>query len=257
MRSTSLNSVILALKDRRLAREYLSHNIQRYDELTGRGLQPRNPVSYVEEQGWADPTANLRVQMPLALDAPGGTRLDEVLVLAAVTRALNPSRVFEIGTFNGRTTSVFVMNTAPGARVFSLDLPPVAGLAYSSPYLSTDIELVQQRRVGSFLHDLQLADRYEQIFADSLEFDPVPYRGSIELGFIDGAHTLRYVKNDSEKMATMMAARGLVFWHDYGGKGRFGELTAYLDGLARRVPIFRVANTTLAWCPASELRTII
>jgi hypothetical protein len=58
-------------------------------------------------------------------------------------------------------------------------------------------------------------------------------------------------------MATMMAARGLVFWHDYGGKGSFRELTAYLDGLARRVAIYRVANTTLAWSPASELRKII
>jgi predicted O-methyltransferase YrrM len=257
MRSTNLNGVILAVKDRRLAREYLSQSIVRYDELAGRGLRPRNPVHYVQEQGWADPMPDLRVEMPLDLDTPGGTRLDELLVLAAVTRALHPSRVFEIGTFHGRATSVFVMNSAPGARIYSLHLPPVADLAASSRYLSTDIDLVKERRIGSFLHELQLANRYEQIFADSLEFDPAPYCGAIELGFIDGAHALRYVKNDSEKMAEMMAERGLVFWHDYGGKGSFGELTSYLDGLARKIAIYRVANTTLAWAPASELRKIL
>jgi hypothetical protein len=78
----------------------------------------------------------------------------------------------------------------------------------------------------------------------------------VELGFIDGAHTLRYVTNDTLKMATMMSDRGLVFWHDYGGKGSFRELTEYLDQIARRIAVYRVANTTLAWSPGSEVRKL-
>jgi hypothetical protein len=57
-------------------------------------------------------------------------------------------------------------------------------------------------------------------------------------------------------MASMAGPRGLVLWHDYGGKGQFRDLTRYLDDLARTIRIFRVPRTTLAWAPADALRTI-
>jgi len=118
------------------------------------------------------------------------------------------------------------------------------------------VDLVQRRKVGSFVHQLGIGDRYEQLYGDSRTFDATPYAGTIELGFIDGAHTRPYVENDTLKMAIMMADRGLVFWHDYGGRGDFRALTAYLDDLASQIRIFRVPNTTLAWAPASELRKL-
>jgi predicted O-methyltransferase YrrM len=256
-KGANLNGLRLALKDRQLAREYWSQNMQRYSELMGQGLRPRSPVSYIYKQGWAarDPTA--RVQMPATLQAAGGTRPEELLVLATVTCVLKPKTVFEIGTFNGRTTSAFVLNAPPDASIVSLDLPPAAEAeAAGAGYITTDVTLVKERQVGSFLHELQIAHRYRQLFADSMAFDPSPYAGTIELGFIDGAHALRYVRNDTEKMAAMMAERGLVFWHDYGGRGRFRELTEYLDDLSRKIAVYRVAQTSLAWAPAAELRKL-
>lgn len=59
------------------------------------------------------------------------------------------------------------------------------------------------------------------------------------------------------KMAVMVADRGLVFWHDYGGKVRFRHLTAYLDALAGRIPIYRVPSTTLAWTSGDQLHTLV
>jgi hypothetical protein len=257
MKGANLNGVLLALKDRQLAREYWSQNVQRYSELMGHGLRAKNPVNYIYKQGWAKPSADERVHMPVALHTGGGTRLDELLVLATVARVLQPKRVFEIGTFNGRTTSVFVLNVAPHASVVSLDLPPAVDPERpGAAYLATDVELVRQRKVGSFLYELGLGERYQQLFGDSIAFDPSPYAASVELGFIDGAHTLRYVKNDTEKMAAMVSDRGLVFWHDYGGRGQFRELTEYLDGLSRQITVYRVANTSLAWCAASDLRQL-
>jgi hypothetical protein len=256
IKAANLNALILTLRDRGAAREYLSQGQQRFDELMGRGLRRRNPVAFVCTQGWGQRSNEQRVQLPATLDASGGTRLDELLVLATVTAVLRPRTVFEIGTFNGRTTSAFALNAPPDAVVTSLDLPPDDGDGAVSGYLPTDLELVRQRRVGSVLHDLQLADRYHQLLCDSREFDPTPYAGSIELGFIDGAHTLEYVENDTRKMAAMAAERGLVFWHDYGGKGRFRALTEYLDRLSRAIAVYRIAGTTLAWSPAPELRKL-
>jgi hypothetical protein len=43
----------------------------------------------------------------------------------------------------------------------------------------------------------------------------------MELGFVDGGHSLAHVRNDTGKMAVMAANRGLVFWHDYAAPATF------------------------------------
>jgi predicted O-methyltransferase YrrM len=259
IRGANLAGLRLLMKDRSLAREYWSQSLRRYDELVGRGLECADPVEFVYAKGWATKSGGERVLMPAVLGSGGGTRLEELLVLATVARVLRPARVFEIGTFMGRTTSAFVLNVPAGSEVLTLDLPQQAASdgQLSANYIDSDVVLVQQRRVGSFLDEVGLRGTVTQLIGDSMQFDPTPYAGSVELGFIDGAHARPYVENDTRKMAAMMADRGLVFWHDYGGKGRFRGLTDYLDGLARKIPLHRVVNTTLAWVAASDLRRIV
>ena len=147
VKATNLNALTLTLKNRAAAREYLSQSQQRFDELMGRGLRRRNPVSFICKQGWGERCAESLVQLPVALDSSGGTRLDELLVLATATAVLRPRSIFEIGTFNGRTTSVFVLNAPSNAEITSLDLPPASD-GIRSTYLPSDVELVKQRRVG-------------------------------------------------------------------------------------------------------------
>lgn len=255
--NANLNGVRLAMRNRQLAREYWAQGIRRYHELMGRGLHPNDPVAFLYKEGWSTTDGCEPAQLPLTLQTNGITRLDELLALAMATRALRPAAIFEIGTFMGHATSVLILNAPVGARVYSLDLPlgtDKGGLG--SQYLSSDVELVRQRKVGSFVYELGIDDRYEQLYGDSRTFDVAPYAGTIELAFIDGAHTREYVENDTLKVAAMMADRGLVFWHDYGGRGEFRALSDYLDGLASLIRIFRVPNTTLAWAPASELRKL-
>ena len=257
MTNANLNGVRLAMRDRQLAREYWAQSVRRYYELMGFGLRANDPVAFVSQQGWTTAGRSDRAQLPISLQANGITRLDELLVLAMATCALRPAAVFEVGTFMGHATSVLILNAPPESRVYSLDLPPGADKSASeSQYLTSDVELVQQRQVGSFVRELGLEDRYRQIYCDSLTFDPAPYARTVELGFIDGAHTRQYVQNDTLKMAVMMADRGLVFWHDYGGRGDFRALTDYLDSLSAHIRIYRVPNTTLAWSPAHEVRKL-
>jgi predicted O-methyltransferase YrrM len=259
IRGANLAGLHLLMKDVTLAREYWSQSLRRYDELVGRGLECADPVEFVYAQGWATRSGAERVLMPAVLGTAGGTRLEELVVLATVARVLKPARVFEIGTFMGRTTSAFALNVPEESDVVTLDLPQESAdeerLAVN--YIDSDVVLVKQRRVGSFLDELGLRGAVTQLFGDSMQFDPAPYAGSVELGFIDGAHARPYVENDTQKMAVMMSDRGLVFWHDYGGKGRFRGLTEYLDGLARSIPLHRVVNTTLAWAAASDLRRLL
>jgi predicted O-methyltransferase YrrM len=258
-KTVSFGAVRLAVKDRQLARTFWSQSVRQYDESMGAGLKPNNPFEYIYEQGWASRAGpDDRVQLPVTLDTAGGTTLTELVVLATVTRVLQPRRVFEIGTFLGRTTCLFVLNAPEAADIVTLDLPLEVGseTVRREEYVDSDLELVEQRRVGRVLDELHLCGRYTQLLCDSRTLDPAPYRDSVELGFIDGAHALEYVRNDTEKMAAMMADRGLVLWHDYGGKGRFRDLTAYLDALSREIAMYRIPGTTLAWAPAHELRKI-
>ncbi|MBI1765637.1 MAG: class I SAM-dependent methyltransferase [Acidobacteria bacterium] len=248
----------LALRDRERARVYLSRSVRLFDELSGRGLTGRDPLRFVYQQGWASRSPETRVVFPATLETGGGTQLNEQVYLATMAQVLRPRKVFEIGTYRGHTTSLFILNTPAETEVWTLDLPPQVALgdAELASYLDSDVTLVRQRALAHYVRELGLTERCQQVFGDSLQFDPAPHRGTVELGFIDGAHARRYVESDTRKMAVMMAERGLVFWHDYGGKGDFKPLTDYLDSLAREIEIFRVPETSLAWAAASEVRKL-
>jgi len=112
--SANLLALRLGLRDRELARSYLSNCIRLYDELVGHGLKRNDPLSYLHQQGWGASSFDDRLVLPAGLKDDSGTRIDELLILAMVTKVLSPNRVFEIGTYNGRTTSIFALNTPQG-----------------------------------------------------------------------------------------------------------------------------------------------
>jgi predicted O-methyltransferase YrrM len=175
----------------------------------------------------------------------------ELVILARTTKTLKPQAIFEMGSYNGLTTAVFILNGPSDARVFSLDLPPDS--AEQQAALDTDRELVAGRHLGSVPRALGL-DRYTQLYCDSMLFDPTAYANSIDLGLVDAAHDAEHVRNDTIKMSAMMSDRGVVFWHDYGGKGVLRPLAEYLESIGRQCEIFRIPETSLAWARANSLK---
>lgn len=230
-----------------MLRSYVSFCLRKYDELMGKGLPSKSPIPGLT------PTDLDTLTIPLRFQSGGGTDPREILNLAAVTRLLRPKRIFEIGTYNGRTTAVFILNASPDCEVFTLDLPPQTDSL--AEYLPTDIGLVQDRRPEGYLKRAGLGERYQQIYCDSMAFDPEPFRDTVDLGFIDGAHAEKFVRNDTMKMAVMISPSGYVFWHDYGGRGSFGPLSKYLETLP--IEIHRIPATTLAWTTAAEMKKLI
>lgn len=247
LKCLNICSLSVAIQKPELLRPYLSMCLRKYDEILGRGLPAKNIVRQL------NPSDEDNVVIPARFRTGGGTDPAELLTLAAVTRLLKPGRVFEIGTFNGRTTATFILNSSHDCEIFTLDLPP--DNAHLQGYLSTDIALVQDRRPETFLKRAGLSHRYRQIYCDSMLFDPEPFRDSVELGFIDGAHAEEFVRNDTMKMAIMMSSRGYVLWHDYGGQGSFRPLARYLESLP--IEIYRIPGTTLAWTTAAEIKKLV
>jgi predicted O-methyltransferase YrrM len=48
---------------------------------------------------------------------------DKLVYLARTVKVLKPTTIFEMGTYNGLTTAVFILNSEQTARIFTLDLP--------------------------------------------------------------------------------------------------------------------------------------
>lgn len=240
----SLRTLSLALRRPSELRSYISTCLRKYDEAVGNGLPCRSPLT---------PAEDLTITIP-AHHSGGGMSFNELVILARVTKALRPGTVFEMGTYNGLGTAVFILNSDPGARVLTLDLPP--DTEDCQAHIPSDRDLVASRHLASVPRALGLHG-YSQLLCDSMSFDPSPYLDSVDLGLIDAAHDVVHVENDTVKMAKMMCSRGIVFWHDYGGKGKLRPLASYLEGLATRCPLYRIADTSLAWAPALELKKTV
>lgn len=245
LRCLNWNAAAIALRRPSSLRDYLSNCAKRYDELLGNGLPVRSPIP--------PPAENLTITLPAA-HSGGGMSFSEMVILARATRVLKPAAIFEIGTFNGQTTAIFMLNSDATTKIFTLDLPDES--TSGQGYLSSDARLVATRELGSVPRALGL-HRYSQICCDSMRFDPSGMSDSIDLCLVDGAHDFAHVENDTVKVARMISDEGTVFWHDYGGKGSMRPLTKYLHSLGRRAEIFRIADTSLAWARGHELKRAV
>ena len=71
----------------------------------------------------------------------------EMVIMARVTKTRRPRKVFEMGSYDGLTTAVFLLNVPADAQVISLDLPPES--ASKDEHLESDKELVSARTLGA------------------------------------------------------------------------------------------------------------
>ena len=179
---------------------------------------------------------------PYAVD--GNVTVTELVVLASIARMYRPETIFEIGTFDGRTTLNLAAN-APDARVHTLDLPAgeITGLAVKPG----DDKYINKQVSGARFGGTEYESRIVQHYGDSATFDFSPFEGTIDLVFVDGAHSYDYVRNDSQiALKLLRRGRGVVLWHDYGTR----EVTEAIDDLwereARFAGIRRVEQTALA-----------
>lgn len=249
--AVSPSVLCLALKSPTKARYLLSVTIREVAELRETGLPVREVIWGLCERAR---TSHTSPRLPIPFFDEGGTTAQELAVLAGIAAVTCPQRVFEVGTFFGLATTTFALNVQRSAEVFTPDLPPQGGNV--EHYLRSDADLVARRHVGEWYRVHGLSGRVTQRIEDSLHFDPALYRDSVDIGFIDGAHTREYVIRETKKMITMMREGGIILWHDYGGRGSFAGITDHLESLARRVPIYREPNTSVAWAEAGPLKKL-
>lgn len=160
----------------------------------------------------------------------------ELAVVNTFIAARKPANIFEIGTFDGRTTLNMYINAERQARITTLDLPV------------REQDLPDGKAAGEMIYDLVDQGEITLLYGNSLEYDFSPYYGTQDLVFIDANHTYENVKSDSAVAMRLIRGRtACVLWHDYR---RWPGVTRAVDELAAAHAdagrFAHIAGTTLA-----------
>lgn len=180
--------------------------------------------------------------------ADGNVTLEELLVLISAVAQRKPERLFEIGTFDGRSTLNLAANAGPDAKLWTLDLPQEQLADARFAIDSRETRYVLKSVSGSRFADTVEATKITQLYGDSATFDYSPYVGKMDFVFVDASHTYEYVMNDSRKALALIGRRnGVIFWHDYSA---WDGVTRALNELYAGHPTFAnlkwIEGTTLA-----------
>jgi predicted O-methyltransferase YrrM len=153
----------------------------------------------------------------------------DLLYVAAFAKARGAKRIFEFGTYQGRTTYHLTL-ASEEAHVTTLNLPPELDPSVAS-------------FLGIMYRESDRAHRVTQLLCDSRAFDPAPYAKQMDYIFIDGDHSYELVQNDTEKALAMLAPGGMMIWHDYAAKSP--GVVRCIREFSQSRPVFRIKHTCL------------
>ena len=164
--------------------------------------------------------------------------LEELVALLAVQKFTKAMRVIEVGTFDGNTTLNLAANVDAGGLVVTLDLPPEGSTTTDYAGTGKPAAFAARQYVG---HPAEA--RIRQVYGDSAALDWSSFGGTFDLAFLDGDHSTRYVRSDTQKALGVLRPGGLVVWHDY----EYRSVSVVLDAaVAAGEEIHWIRGTRLA-----------
>src|SRR6266478_7347450 len=139
----------------------------------------------------------------------GNTSLLEQLVVLPIAKRRQCKRVFEFGTFDGKTSANLAVNLQRDAQIFTIDLPAGQLGSVALPIGKHDLTLILKNRIGDKLGS---SAKVIQLYGDTARFDFSSWYGTCDLIFVDACHEYEYVLNDSEIALKLLARGGVVLW---------------------------------------------
>ncbi len=159
---------------------------------------------------------NLLVEVRESFEVDGNISLAEIVLISKIIKVHNPRKLFEIGTFDGRTTLNMAANCSKEAKVYTLDLPKEKSSTTQLPIDSGEQKYIEKENSGSRYLGTDCEAKITQLYGDSATFDFSPFLDTMDFVFIDGAHSYEYVLNDSKQALKLLKGKkGLILWHDY------------------------------------------
>ena len=176
------------------------------------------------------------------------TPINELAFMAMVAAALEPKRIFEIGTYRGRTALNFALNSPDDCEIFTLDLPDEALVTAAQATRGVDARVIQSddRLLGVEYAGKDVSSKITQLYGNSLQFDFTPFENQVDLVFVDGGHTYDIAGSDTDNALRMCRSGGVILWHDFANYGEFHDVTrAVMDRLPGN-QVVQIENSWLA-----------
>ena len=197
---------------------------------------------------WPD-EISVKILEPDAKD--GNVSLGELVIISQLVKLRNPLKIFEIGTFDGRTTLNMALNSSPNTEIFTLDLPPRKSdfpTEVGLPLAGGDKKFIGKVETGFRFKGKEASKKIKQLLGDSAKFDFSPFYNSMDFVFVDGSHAYEYVLKDSESALKMIKPGGVILFHDYNTS--WPGVTKALNELFTSNPRFKnlrhISQTSLA-----------
>jgi predicted O-methyltransferase YrrM len=180
--------------------------------------------------------------------ADGNISSYELACICRIVRAEAPRAIFEIGTFNGRTTLHLAANTPPETRIWTLDLPPKDVSRTALRIKKGDIAFIDKPVSGVQFHGTEHEPRIAQIYADSASYDYSALNGTMDFVFVDGSHSYEYVINDTHvALKLLREGKGVILWHDYGWNEVIQALNEFFLNDSRFSELKNIKDTSFAY----------
>lgn len=237
----NLLSLKLFLKNPRAARRFPHIIHSNYMALVGQGAWTSKSIFEILPD-LEDTQVTIAPMPGRGIVAP----VDELVHLALITKALAPRTVFEIGTFRGRTALGFALNSPADCTVYTLDLPQEERGAAARSMSDADERVMSKSVTGADYKGKPGAEKIVQLFGNSMTFDFSPYRGKVDLMYIDGAHHYDAVLSDTRNALEMVRPGGAIVFDDFGHYGDFHDVTRAVTDVIGLDRVVQIENTDRA-----------
>jgi hypothetical protein len=204
---------ILSARHRRLLFKICQHFGYPFPWLAARWGTPEPQIPQVDLSALVRSDTCIKSLEPVQND--GNVSLLEILTINSLITIQQPKTVFEIGTFDGRTTMNMAANSPPDAFVYTLDLPREDVERTRFPISQFDRPYIEKSSSGERFQNSDCIAKIRQLIGDSATFDYAPYHQKMDFVLVDGSHSFDYALNDSLVAGRLISGRGIILWHDY------------------------------------------
>lgn len=205
------------------------------------------PLAALKELAGDDPNVNLNIDIREAHGGDGSISALELITIVKLIKTHNPHRLFEMGTFDGRTALNMAANSAPDAEVWTLDLPKSQAASAHLRLEVSDRKYINKDISGVIYRGTEVEGKIRQVFGDTATYDFAPFFGTVDLVFVDAAHSYEYVLNDSNiALKLLRETGGVILWHDYGNWDGVTKAVNELFAFPKFAALKQVEGTTLA-----------
>ncbi|HAX95050.1 MAG TPA: hypothetical protein DCY35_00780 [Prolixibacteraceae bacterium] len=166
----------------------------------------------------------------------GDSNFQDYSVLISLIKALQPSKVLELGTAHGNTVANICVESA--AQVFTVNALPQQ---IDGNIITFNLN---KEEIGKVYRATGFQDRVIQIYENTRNIDILNYVNpkSIDFAIIDACHDMDFVVNDFQKISPALSDRAVVLFHDTVPVYEHWYLDSYLGCMYLRRQGFNIKH---------------